>query len=215
MRFMLFGGGRKKPVPGFLGEVLAADFINGVDLAAAIGLTAGNSLNPTSPWLKFIDPVDLKTKYIPKRPLRNNISWSNLSNAGAVFGGKTVVIDGKTYVVRLFKGAGADPSTAVDSSSDHLGTHGSEWNRLMYRIVANAGLSGEGIQYGEWAQYTAAELVFGGAAGSATWCQETGAGGYSPKKTQRGYGSLTHLTYISPSGTHTAYGWRPVLELVG
>jgi len=202
-------------VTGFIGEVAAADFITGDALASLIGLSSGTSINSSIGWLKFVDPLDNKTKYISKRALRNNINWTGLNGLGVVFGTKTAVVGGKTYKVRLLKGASNDPSTAVDSSSDHTGTFGSEWNRLMYRIIARVGISNEGIPFGEWASYTEAELsIAGSRAGGTAWCQETGAGGYSSKKLARGAGSILHASYITPSSTHATYGWRPVLELV-
>lgn len=218
MRIHLFAAGKRPALPlvtGFIGEVAAADFVTGDALAGLVGLTAGASINSAIGWLKFVDPDDNKTKYVAKRALRNNLNWISLNNLGIVFGSKTVEIGGKTYKVRLIKGAAADPSTAVDNSSDHVGTHGSEWNRLIYRIVDRADASQEGITFGEWATYTEVDLAIGaGRPGSAAWCQETGAGGNSSKKLTRGYSTVLHAMYISPSSSHAGYGWRPVLELV-
>src|SRR5690606_33437971 len=93
----------------FLGEVPVTELISGDALAAAIGLTTGTAQYSDEPWLHFIDPVDGLTKYVAKKPYRHTISWDQLTAINAVYGDRTLVIQGNTYKVRLLKGANSDP----------------------------------------------------------------------------------------------------------
>jgi len=202
----------------FLGEVLASDFITGNALAAAIGLAGGVAQNSDEPWLKFKDPVDGKTKLVAKKAYRHSITWNHIASANAVYGARTIVIGGKTYKVRLFKGANSDPSTVPANTYDHPGTHGSEWNRLMYHISgrpfggAPNTLASEGIDEGDWAQYSEAELLtrYTHGSGALSWCQES----QGSTRLWRGHGGVALAYYDAPGYTSSYYGWRPVLELV-
>ncbi|MFP4457913.1 MAG: hypothetical protein ACLFPS_09700 [Clostridia bacterium] len=69
---------------GLLDFVLAADFINGTDLATSLGLTAGTAINSESPWIKYI--YDNKICFTPVRPLRYNLSHDSIYEVGAVYG---------------------------------------------------------------------------------------------------------------------------------
>ncbi len=205
------------PEYGFIGEVSSADLITGSELAAALGLTAGISQFSDEPWLHFVDPVDRKTKYVAKKPYRRTVSWDHINAVDAVYGSRTIVINGKTYKVRLLKGSATDPYVGMNGS-DTPGTHGSEWNRLFYPLVPNptnkpaSGVSGEGIEFGSWADYTETELVMvrAGGNGNANWCQE--AQGTNP--IYRGHLGVSYLHPRSASSADADYGWRPVLELV-
>jgi len=196
---------RMGPKTPFQGEVLASDFITGTVLATAVGLTSGSSIgaNDTTPWLVFADPVDGKTKYVPKRPLRSGLKYTELFSAGVVDGNKTVTIKGKVYKVRLFNGGA---TSFRGSAADPAACYGSEWNRLMYRISGSSvGLSGEGIEFGQWAKISDDDLGIKGF-GGYTWCQEP----YLYR------GNDTHITqavYTTGTVTHR-FGWRPVLELI-
>lgn len=213
--------GRKSPTENpsvFIREVPASEFITGAALASQIGLTAGVSLHSTAGWLHFED--EGKTKYISKRPLRHTVSWDELNAVGAVFGTKTAIINGDTYKVRLLSGANTNPSTAVNGSFDHAGTHGCEWNRLLYHISAkpftngNNRLASEGIVVGDWASYSEADLVtsYIPGNGSYNWCQETGTEG--TQRITRGSAGVSYLYQGDSSYAGSSYGWRPVLELV-
>lgn len=202
----------------FLGEVAASAFITGDALATAIGLTGGIAQHSTAGWLQFKDPVDGKTKYVAKRAFRHSITWDQINARGAVIGSRTVVIAGKTYRVRLFKGANSNPDTIPSNTYDHAGTHGSEWNRLMYHISgkpfgnAQNTLASEGIAEGDWAQYTEAELLthYSHGNGALSWCQES----QGTTRLWRGHGGVSLAYHDQPSYTSAYYGWRPVLELV-
>lgn len=203
----------KRAIP-FLGEVASADFIRGDALAAAIGLTAGTAMNVNGGWLKFKDPVDNKVKYISKMPIRRNMSWHHLNVLGAVSGSKEIDISGKTYKVRLINGLREGGSGAADTY-DSFVTHGSEWNRLMYHISgkpftwARTTLASEGIEEGDWAQYTDAELglVAYNGIGTYSLCRENSI-------PYRGRYGVSYLNYSLETIANDFLGWRPLLELV-
>lgn len=205
------------PEYGFIGEVSSADLITGDALAAALGLTAGISQFSDEPWLHFNDPVDGKTKYVAKKPYRHTISWVNINDVNAVFGNRTLVIQGKNYRVRLMNGAISNPYEG-SIGYDQQGTHGSEWNRLMYRISDgiftdnNNKLASEGITEGDQAQYSEADLLTHHSKGSGTdcWCQEASGS----NRICRGSYGVSYLYIQSPATNRASYGWRPVLDLL-
>lgn len=208
----------------FVREVPASEFITGVQLASAIGLTTGVSQNSDAGWLLFEDSVDGKTKYISKKTLRHTISWDQLNAKGAVFGTATVVIKGDTYKVRLLSGANTNPAKGA-SGWDAPYTHGCEWNRLLYHISAkpfasvNNILTSEGIAEGDWASYAENDIgmalgyLSGAAAyGCVQWCQETGTTG--TMRVYRGYYGVSYSNQDTSSNAFLFYGWRVCLELV-
>lgn len=203
----------KRAIP-FLGEVASADFITGNALAAAIGLGGGTAMNVNGGWLKFHDPVDNKVKYISKMPIRRNISWNRLNELGAVSGSKEIVISGKTYKVRLINGLREGGSGGANTY-DSFVTHTSEWNRLMYHVSgkpfarAQTTLASEGIEEGDWAQYTETELglaAYNGV-GTSTLCRESSI-------PYRGKYGVSYLNYSAAAASDDFLGWRPLLELV-
>lgn len=205
-------------VTGFYGEVGVNELITGDTLAIAIGLDDGAPIADAG-WLKF--SLDGRVLYVAKRPLRHSISWNSINTVGAVFGTTTVVINGDTYKVRLLKGTNAGPVTR-DWGYDEPYTHGSEWNRLLYRVSANPfgdtrnTLGSEGIATGDWASYSEADIgtamAYTGGNGGLSWCQETGTTGTT--RVSRGNSGVSHSTQDISSNVTTYLGWRPVLELV-
>lgn len=195
---------------GFYGEVSSNDLINGDELSLLVGISAGTPHNHGEPWLKF--SLDGKTLFIAKKTLRYNLNWRHIESAGAVYGNKTVQIGDFNYRIRLIKGANSDPTSHPSgTNSDHSTTHGSEWNRLMYRVCEVDPPSQEGENW-----YTYSELELGlleGTLGRATWCQETVV--TTNYRLGRGGLSISNGGTPSPNYLSTYYGWRPVLELIG
>lgn len=196
----------------YLGEVAGADFITASALQTTLGITEGADIGSGVGWLKF--NIDGKTLMVAKRSFRHNISWNHINSKGCVDGTKTVVIGGKTYKVRLMKGAEDDPTgwtTSLGQSNPPI-LKSSEWNRLMFRVSASnpGGAS-------NWASFTDVELGVGSGAGSRTICKETIAeNGYC---VGRGYPEIKWFNYQQksdgPDNSNFAnFGWRPVLELV-
>ena len=144
---------------GYYGVVNSADLCDGSTLASNIGLSAGTLQYNDAGWLKFYvgpsadcnkDGVE-KVLFIAKQTIRNDVSWNDIYNAGAVYGtgnygpansgsnvtqDAQVTIGGKTYKVRLLTGSATDPaaeSYGNQQCSDDAGA-GSEWNDLLYRV---------------------------------------------------------------------------------
>ena len=225
---MLSGKGYRLPTPSkFNGEIPSAEFIDGDTLAVAVGL-AGSSYNSTSPWLSFT--YKEKSLFVPKLPLRNNISWRMLYQAGIVHGtddagtrpsglaaviqDKRVVIGNKTYRVRLMKGSNG--SALSSSGRDLAYTRDSEFSDLMYPIVIDsfaASYTGGKISN----PYQLADLGYLAANSTASQkvCQEItssnflyrGSGGTNPSTSISSVGA--GYTTVSPN-----LGWLPCLELV-
>lgn len=174
---------------GYFGEIPASQFIDGVSLAAAIGLTQGIAYNNEQPWLKFSHLG--KILYIPKKPIRHSTSWNALNVLGAALGGKQILIRGQTYKVRLM-----------------TGTNGGEFDTLMYRVHANSNL------IPKFASFSSDDLNMGynNGKGYYNYCQEVMNAVPSWRIARHDVPS-SH-TNISVEETYDYLGWRPVLELV-
>ncbi len=217
---MLGGSNEPKVDSMFIREVPASEFITGAALASQIGLTAGTSQHSYAGWLLF--KLDGKTLYVAKKPYRHSVSWDNINAVGAVFGIRTVIINGKKYKVRLLKSAASGNVYTGNYGWDTVGTYGSEWNRLFYPIHSGnhtesrnpSPVSGEKIRFGTLAQYTDTDLVVNSSVGSGSysWCQESI--NFSPTaRVIRGYSGVSYLNWTTASDMYSANGWRPVLEL--
>lgn len=205
----------------FFGEVATSEFITGDALASKIGLTSGVSQYSNEPWLHFV--LDGKTLYVAKKTYRHSVTWDQINTAGAVFGTKTVEINGRTYKVRLLKSVANGDSYTGSQTYDPIQAYGSEWNRLFYPIHSGkhttssnpSPVSGEGIRFGTLAQYTDADLVVHNAVGngSYSWCQETPSTS-TGSRVIRGFNGVSYLSRSTASDVYSNRGWRPVLELV-
>lgn len=100
---------------GYFGEVAAADFINGADLCALLGITEGTLINSLAGWLKVVRGG--RRLLVSKMCIRHTISWNSLNALGLVYGDKLVAIQGGLYAVRLLADA--------------------EWNALIYPLHTN------------------------------------------------------------------------------
>ena len=214
---------------GFFGEVSASELITGDDLASQVGISQGTSQHSTAGWLKFAWQGNIQ--FIAKKPIRHSISWDAINTAKCVYGDsgdKTVAIGGLTYKVRLMRAL--DPSiNPKAAASAYSGTvnHGSEWNRLMCQIHEQAlnkswdypdnvesdiGVLEHSLGNGTNGMYNDADLVVKSGDGIASWCQEMGTD--TSHRLRRGHGGVSYSHYCPSSYVNSAYGWRPVLELV-
>jgi hypothetical protein len=211
---------------GYYGTVSSADMLKGADPAALIGLTAGTALNAGTDWLKFA--YQGKILFVPKKPLRHNLTWEQIYACGAVYGidgvgrkpatpnvnqNKIVSIGTQKFKVRLFQGADADPCpTAQYFVNNPVGTQNSEWTQLMQRVWA----SDPTATY--WEKFTEAD--FGRANGSMSygvWCQEEHTGWQPNCRVVRNHPAFLGLTtdYINATGAaNLSEAWWPVFELV-
>ncbi len=196
------------------GEVTSAEFVDGVALASLIGLTAGTAQHSDAGWLHV--GLDGQELLIAKRPLRYDLSWSSINAVNAVYGNRTVEINGQQYRIRLPKGANSDPT--VDTYGyDIPSSHGSEWNRIFYRLTNDTYLNAQNTKASEGefthlALYSEADLILDYRTGNGyyNWCQET-AGSY---RVLRGSNGVSFLYRNTSSGAVSGSGWRPVLERV-
>lgn len=203
----------------FLGE---SQLISYEDLSTAVDFSEG-MLVEDSGWLHFsLDGVSL---YAAKTSVRHSVSWDQLYAAGLVYGAegpgpvpgdtpvdqnKTVEIDGKTYRVRLIRGADTDPGSGT-AGYDLPGSQSSEWSRLFAPIVTVVFPSYPGLKL---AAYTDDDLgTKSGLAGSSSWCQEAQLGAPN-NRSVRGTSGVNYAGWSASSEVQTGFGWRPVLELI-
>lgn len=212
---------------GFYGEL--PELISQTALASAIGLTAGAILNESPGWFKF--NANGKTLFVPKRPLRSNVTWYDFYKLGAVYGSddlgssppKTrpgvlqnarVTIGNDTYRVRLMKGFSEDPFTDSQGGLDHPKIRDGEFNRLILPMLADVqpGQTGE-----NWASYTHVELGIVNA-GARQIVQEASISNDAQFEAYRFYlGRSLDTNYAFFTGydnRQASQGWRPVLELI-
>lgn len=140
---------------GWFGEVSPSLLFNGDELALRAGLaSAGSVINVNTNWLKFAHKG--KILFMPKLPIRYQVSWNQVLAAGCVYGndsevpnplpsgavitpqGKILEVNGDRFLVRLPKGAKTNPAVLV-MVSNHIdvtngGADGSEWNDCMLSI---------------------------------------------------------------------------------
>ena len=201
-------------------------------LSTQLDVTQG-SLNTTTQkdkWLRF--KLDGKELIVSKVGMRSGISWDHLYSKGLVYGTndnglnptgtptnqlRTVEIQGKTYKVRLLKGADTDPFATNTIGYDFVGSQESEWSRIFYPIITNdpniKSYTGPML-----ANYTEADLQMrwidaGQTPGNYNWCQERHLYGTN-YRVFRGYLGPSYLNRNTSSNTSVIFGWRPCLELI-
>ena len=206
---------------GFFGEVSASELISGDALASLVGISQGTSQNSTVGWLKFA--WQGKILFVAKKTFRHSISWDHINSANAVYGSKSVVIDGLSYKIRLLKGANKDPAGAYNGAI----CHNSEWNRLMLPIHQEAinknwaypdnvesdiPVWAHSLGTGTQGRYTDADLLthYDYGSGSYSWCQEVA--GSSATRVCRGRDGVSFSGSYTSSTSASSRGWRPCLE---
>lgn len=194
---------------GFYGEVPAKDLITGNELANFLGISAYGIKNPNEPWLKF--SYLGKVEFIAKKNFWIQ-TWKSLENANAVFGNRTIDINGFKYKIRLMK---AKNEGKQGYRTDYKGSvlHESEWNRLMLPIHVNApsnwafpdNVKSPTEKWGKG--YTNEDL---GIDYSGCWCQDEAE--ESGLRMHRGQKSAISSSWSDYPEDHQ--NWKPVLELV-
>ena len=204
----------------FYGEVSDSELISGDDLALKIGLSAGTSINKGVGWLKFM--YKGRIQFVAKNGLRTNISWEDINSVNAVYGDKTVEINGLTYKVRLPRGIGEDiqpdPKKLQPEWKDRA-CHNSEWNTLFAPINLRSP--------DKWTAYfinlvstptaklstTYSDAELGGD-DTYTLCQETVFS--ENNRSVRGVSISTGAPLLNKTEMSSGKElvWRPVLELV-
>lgn len=206
---------------GFFGEVSASELISGTDLASLVGISQGTSQHSTAGWLKFA--WQGKILFVAKKAFRNSISWDHINSANAVYGDKSVVIDGLSYKIRLLKGANKDPAGTYCREI----CHGSEWNRLMLPIHQEAinknwaypdnvesdiPVWSHNLGAGNQGMYTDEDILthYNYGSGSRSWCQEVAEN--VATRINRGDAGVSSSFSDASSFLNNIRGWRPCLE---
>ncbi len=189
----------------FYGEVASSDLITGDALASLVNFNSGTSINSTEPWLKVRD--NGKILFIAKRPLRYNISPSLFNAANIESGNKAVTIKGNRYKIRTLNYDAPKPTSGYVTQAAHQ--YNTEWNRIMYRLVAHAGSSNEGIPFGTLARYSGNDLRNAGDIMLGIRSIVSYVGG----NTASYRWSEFHYSCNAMSNVYNERGWRPVLEL--
>lgn len=119
--------------------------------------------------------------YVAKKTIRHTISWNDINAVGAVFGDAAVTIGGIDYAVGLLSS--------------------NQWNGLIYPVH---------VDFGQWAQYTDADLRVRSSAGDGSYSWTS-----TPSDTYRvlrgGSSGVTYSAIDTPSTSGNYYGFRPVL----
>lgn len=198
---------------GYFGTVLASELWTGTQLSAAVGISQGTIQFDDTPWLKFA--LDGKILFRPMKAFRYSINYDAINTAGCVFGTKTVTKNGRTYKVRLMKGANKDPAGGYSGAINH----NSEWNKLMLPIHIQAKDKSwaypanveDNVLY--WGiDFTDVDLAVITVNGRYVWCQEVAES--SSYRLLRGGIGVSYSGSTTPSGTGAYNGWAPVLEWV-
>jgi hypothetical protein len=202
------------------GEVTSEELIDGVGLASLIGLTAGTAQYPDAGWLHVgLDGgPDL---FVAKKPLRYNLTAAEAKVAG-LYLGHEIEIEGVRYRVRNLEGVNKNATYGSNTTLyDSVETHGTEWNRIMYRLVKPSEIGSQiasdtTVSEGEYvplASYSYDELGINAMNGSLSITNVRGRPDVNAFFRGGGAVSSVHKsTTYSYSGTNR--GWRPVLERV-
>lgn len=219
------GGGDTPPVPGLIawqyelpdkvklsgwyGVIPSSDFITARELDTLVNATnVGVSTGVDDGWLKFY--IDGRILYTPKKPTRHNAS-------GAAFDtlmNKTITIKGNRYSVKHWNITNTPSKTTYSRGEDETYRVGSDYRRLMVRLMAGADFSiAEGTDL--WAKYTTADI--GMNAKPTAWLR--GPAGWRYVQTGTTYELivtwLCSYTGDTINGVTPLNAWLPCLELLG
>lgn len=156
---------------GYFGELPSSQFFTGTELARLVGLTAGTGLNPGTSWHKVAN--DGKILYIPRRTIRERVSWEDLYRVGCVYGTddfgkyqldppvnqlKIVSRNGQNFKVRLMSGLNPTRTDFPGAGYTLDQETESEWSRIYLRFLWETPPSQLGENYSE---YVRADIRFG------------------------------------------------------
>ncbi len=203
---------------GFFGEVPNSHLISPVNLPGQLGVTEGTAQNTGTPWLKFY--LDGRILYVTKKTIRHSISYVHLRDKGLVDGSKIINIAGRRYKVGLLSGIDDDYGGTVIPGFNQPYTMRSEWTRLMYNVSAevnDARYHKQGQIGDNWVSYpqdnSANGLNITAGNGATEWTRGLDSIDLT-QAVNRGYYSVSHMSYTNSSLKRTYEGWRPMLELI-
>ena len=203
---------------GFVGIATHAELFGPVEsIDDLVKVEGGRGLDGGRPdWLRFV--VDGRPLLVAAKPVKMDVSWDGIAQAGAALGDGSSVrvgrsdyaqgaevgsLDGTRYRVRLLECG----TSTLDI--------GSEWNRLLGAVHRG---DGDFVPYPEgvyaWVNPPMDDqaLHIGFEHGSATWCRNTIELDGERYGVNRGYLTISRF-HATPSGyAGSGFGWRPVLE---
>jgi hypothetical protein len=215
---------------GYFGELTTAELFTGTELCSLLNFNTAtfNSLSDSMVWYKIARKG--RFLYIPAIPIRVTLSWSNLYDAGLIYGVngsgpynsgtprdqmRTVARGAHTFIVRTIRGA-SDGSNGLftmpaTQATPPLEGINSEWDDVMYplfslvpstqRVFNYANRSFGDLQANSYLTLSQ-ERIDGNLANCLVRGTRTvGLAGLSSLNSQA-------ITLAS------SVGWRPVLELV-
>lgn len=132
---------------GYFGSLTSGEFISGSELLSRTAFSA-NLLSPYPTWHKYVR--NNKVLYVPDGPIGYNVTWTDLYNAGLVYGrddkggnslislnvnqGKKVTIGLDTFRVRLLKGTIEEENyTTFPPVANH--PFAAEYDDLVFPLV--------------------------------------------------------------------------------
>ncbi len=206
----------------FKGFVNSDDLIDGRQLASLVGLTDGTAVNTDAGWLHFKDG-DFEF-YVARKAIRAGMTGASLT-AASQKNGKRVKIGDRQYNVRMMSGMANDFFSSIISVPG-----GGEWDKYMYPIYGGP----KRPIATQWSSYNLRDLGLPTGTrpttGSISLCRDQHAtianayagrgwnySGYTPD-----YSPIALRTVINDGNPaegnagvgRTAYGWRPLLELL-
>jgi len=212
---------------GYFGTIPSSELINTANLRTAVNFSAGAGTNVSPVWHKYAR--NGKIFFVPNTCLGQSVQWSQIYNAGLVFGVagpgdhrnglspidqyKTVTIGPDTFIVRLMKGYSDDVTRIVPTGAvDEPAEYSNEWNDFIYplgkfvppaqRLVNVASQGVQEILPGPWNGYTGAGVQ----EASATANHIVRRGAAFESRIGMGQRSNNTDSYLC--------SWYPILELV-
>lgn len=199
---------KKKKQDGLQGELSNSEFISYQGLLDLVGFSQGILINEGTGWLKLnIDGIDL---VMAKNNILKNVSYDMLAVSDLVYGETQVEIAGKTYKVRLPRGADSDPGPNITDAVNPVGTRNSEWSKIFFPLVRDD-TTVPAENRDPSAPYTKAQL--GITVTPMSWCMEKQSDN-AARAVIRGYSGVGRYVTWTTNAAGSSYGWRPVLEEV-
>lgn len=209
---------------GYFGTLTSNQFINPIELRAALNFTGGSVGNTGTKWHKYAR--NGKILIIPENWISSGLSWKNLYDAGLVYGvdsagfgnagadvnqKRQVTIGPDTFWVRLMRGYNDDPAVFPPATTvgEPVETFTCEYDDLVYPLVSWCPLAQRMANVSALAPSTVV--------GNTVLVQEKTVSATSVNALTRGTGAGTRIgiaTRAPAAYTAASYFWLPVLELI-
>ena len=213
---------------GYMGEYRASDIVAPLELIDSLNMRSQFSgdvedptvVNPDTHWLKFVYKSNIL--FVAKNIMATGITWDSLNDLGLVTGGATIALGGHTFKVRLLNGSSIGYFNGTGGLADNVNELRvtNEWIDLIYPVCAAVSNSPYNTR-GEFAHFSEEEMNLNGGSDkfpsmgyNQTWCQEYQYGNSNYRLTRGGNDAYGAAAYDDEYRLTSAYGWRPVLELV-